>query len=500
MLNSFKWKLLTSIMLWLFCIVELHGQDQAPNRPTWVSNLRPPVSFGNACYIGSVSSSASRERALDEAYKGALIEVVRKEFPELIKITEKSSESLVGSSYVRDTVFQSDLVQFLGLFESKDSPFIEDARGGGFNAFRMLCWTKESLDSERKRQIEAARDQNSKPSNRFEGTLPLGSTGKLLGKLEVVTIPAGATILLEASPIGFSNAIFENVVVGSYELILQKDGYSIKREPVTISTGKVTKLKAELSKIKSTLSIKSVPDGARVYINNKPLENKTPVDVTDDVGKKIDIRLELDDYKTEQRNIEFTDRSSTEIITMMRLDGRISILSTPSRASVTIDFENKGTTPKYNLRLSGGKHSLQVRLDGYKDYSENIDVKASKPITIIAQLERGEDIKPKNSASEQSNPQTYSRSNIVSNPRKTQITKTVIGLVTIGLGGLGLYIGKMYDDKASESYENYRKTTDSDTAVSARKKTKDYDEKRNSARLTGGALILSGIIILSVDI
>lgn len=60
--------------------------------------------------MGTVSDSPSRERALDDSYKNALIEIVRKEFPQLVSNSEQSKEELREQSFLRETVLRSEKV------------------------------------------------------------------------------------------------------------------------------------------------------------------------------------------------------------------------------------------------------------------------------------------------------------------------------------------------------------------------------------------------------
>ena len=519
-----RWRRYFNMITSIWCLTMSPAKafaDEAPIiKPDWVKTMRPPNRIGKRCYLGSTTSVESREKALDESYKNALIEIVRREFPELVHIKEKSSESLRGSTYVRDTIFQSDKVQFFGLEEDRESPFVEENKSGGSDAYRLLCWPTGAIDVERKRQAEAERALNIAPSNHFNNVLPVGASGRSIGRLDVLTSPPGATILLEASPIGFSNAVFEKVVAGSYEIVLQKEGYDIKREEITITPGKTTKLHSELSKGKSTLVVDSTPDGARVYIDNKPFETKTPARIPREVGDKVQIRVEMDDYETEYRTVELVGPLRQESFSMKMMSGRVSVLSSPSKASILIDQELKGKTPSYNFRLSGGEHKLQLTLDGFNDYDETINVKASKPITVTAQLTPFSLAKEKTAprASYYGNNEPFLHNPQVDKPHVTTVQpidddktdgqkqetdrdrkKKIWGWTFIGESAVLGYVSYYYNAKSSTAYTKYKSAKDTDTAVSARNETQQYSDKRDEYLYYSGILLGTGVIILKVD-
>lgn len=351
-------------------------------KPQWAETLKPPMRIGQKCFIGTSPTSSDRNQALADAYKNALFNVIEREFPDLISISSQSSERLEGSSYTRDTAYKSENVQFNGLVEDKESPYIESKNNTSFMASRLVCWSDSQLMAERTRQAALKKSLSPSVTNRSDSLLPINAKPGQTGELEVVTIPPGASILLESSPIGTSNSTFGRVVSGTYELVTQKDGFEIDSRKITIAAGQKKTEKIELRRITSQLTINTEPPGAVVYLDNKPQDGKTPLTTTTTVGDEVEIRVELDDYFIEKRSFTATHRPMSENIQLKPQDATLSILSTPPGAEVFLDGRKIGKTNDFGKKIPGGRYNLEFKLDGYEVHREQIELWKSKPLTL----------------------------------------------------------------------------------------------------------------------
>ena len=390
-------------------------------KPIWAESMKPPVRTGEKCFIGSSPNSTDRNAALAEAYKNALLNVIEREFPDLISISSSSSERLEGSAYSRDTAYKSEYVQFNDLSEDKESPVIYFQQSNStFAAIRLLCWPTNSIEKEKKRQAELKRVISGSITNTIDGMLPASAKPGLTGKLEVTTVPSGVSILLAATPIGTSNARFERVVSGSYEIVLQKEGYEIESREVVIEPGKTNKVHIEMRKVKTTISIESSPVGATVYINNKPQEKKTPLQVEGIVGEQVNIRVEMDDYFSESRTIAASFRPRSESFDLKPQEADLTVLSTPSGAEVLLNQERIGKTG-ISKKVEGGKHSLKLTMEGFEEHSEEVEVWKSRPVTLKVKLAPKHDIDSTDTAESNSmSTETARRSEFTNKCRNNQ--------------------------------------------------------------------------------
>jgi hypothetical protein len=69
--------------------------------------------------------------------------------------------------------------------------------------------------------------------------------------------------------------------------------------------------------------------------------------------------------------------------------GSVNIASNPSGADVSVDGEFVGNAPAA-LKLAPGKHTLSVKMTGYKDWSREITVYSGSEVQLTANLEKQE--------------------------------------------------------------------------------------------------------------
>jgi hypothetical protein len=68
------------------------------------------------------------------------------------------------------------------------------------------------------------------------------------------------------------------------------------------------------------------------------------------------------------------------------LAGRLTVTSEPAGATIIVDGEEKGATPKEIAGLPSGEHTIAVELDGYRTASSTIDMGAGEDRKISVKL------------------------------------------------------------------------------------------------------------------
>jgi hypothetical protein len=67
--------------------------------------------------------------------------------------------------------------------------------------------------------------------------------------------------------------------------------------------------------------------------------------------------------------------------------GTVNVSSNPTGADVLLDGEFVGNSPSA-LKLSQGKHTITVKMSGYKDWSKEITVQSGSEVQLTANLEK----------------------------------------------------------------------------------------------------------------
>lgn len=218
------------------------------------------------------------------------------------------------------------------------------------------------------------------------------------GKLIIDSEPNGAKIYLDGVDTNLKTpGVLENVKFGKHQIKLTLDGY--EDYLINIDLNKQEKeIKVKLNKITSltgTLEIKTIPEGAIVYINDEEI-GITPLNKNLEIGKyKIKISLEgYEDYLSEVTIVE-NKVSRIEIkLNEIKKEGTLIVKSTPS-ANVYINGKFKGSTP-LKINLPEGEHSVLITLEGYERYEKVVKIYAEKEELIEVSL-RKTTVSPKKS-------------------------------------------------------------------------------------------------------
>lgn len=447
--------------------------------PDWAKNLQYRAPDGNRYFVGVFSDAPTREEALERSWLNTLISIARVEFPFLQTIKQFSVETLSGAEYRREAALAIERVRFEGVTEAQDkgSPHVVSKVLNGkevFTAYRLLKWSQGSIKMEVDR-LKAEELKTAAPTTTYDSQI--GAAGKATGQLKIQTKPTGATILLDGEPLGRSNATFAKVSEGEYKLILQLDGYQTVEKQIVIRAAQTHEEEITFKKLQGIARIESEPSGALVFVDNVPL-GRTPTDVKREFGTG-NIRVELEDYFSETREMSFNHRPSDHNFSLRPKQGKISVLSTPSGATIRVNGREVGKTPWLGQMLEGGRHTVRLSLDQFEEWSQSVDIKASKSVSLAPSLTAVQvrSFSSNESAFEKENPFK----------KMAPVGKWVSA-------GTSLFSWLLYfsaSAAADDAYEKYRETSDPTQVKAARQEATDLDESAASRKTFA---ILSGLV------
>lgn len=125
------------------------------------------------------------------------------------------------------------------------------------------------------------------------------------------------------------------------------------------------------------VQILSAPDNARVRIDGKPLQKRTPVVQWMPFGRHT-VELELSGYQPYRRVIEVVAGTATLILDnqLQKIPekGSLSVTTTPSGARVYLDNKLIGTSPLHRTVLEVGRYTLQIKSDGHKTIEQIVTI------------------------------------------------------------------------------------------------------------------------------
>ena len=142
--------------------------------------------------------------------------------------------------------------------------------------------------------------------------------------------------------------------------------------PSRLKEGKIYEMVLEMET--GTLTVVATPVEAKIYVDDAYVGTGS-VNVQVSVGAEHRYRVESQDYIKEENSIFFA-KSEKKIISVELVPnfGYITVKSEPSGAELYIDDKKAGTTPYLAMRISRGKHRVEVRKRGYEPYAEVVTI------------------------------------------------------------------------------------------------------------------------------
>jgi len=105
------------------------------------------------------------------------------------------------------------------------------------------------------------------------------------GSADIVTTPMDAQVYLDGEKQGTSPLTLKDMLVGSYELRMEKEGYGVIKKTLNIEEDETITLNEKLPDGKE-VTLKSKPKGAKVYVDDE-LQGTTPKIITLSFGEHL---------------------------------------------------------------------------------------------------------------------------------------------------------------------------------------------------------------------
>ena len=210
------------------------------------------------------------------------------------------------------------------------------------------------------------------------------------GNMTLITKPAGATALVNGVAVsGVTPLTVVNLPPGAYNVSLSLENYVTYNKSVIVYNGKNTILNQALTYYFGSLALNSRPSGASVSVNDAPV-GVTPKTLSNLNPGKYNVSFTLADYLV--YNVSATVNSgltTTLNPTLVWVYGNLSVTSTPTGASVTVDGVAQGVTPKIVPGLNPGVHNVTVSMSGYVPSSRTATVIQGKTTALSVILVAG---------------------------------------------------------------------------------------------------------------
>ena len=237
---------------------------------------------------------------------------------------------------------------------------------------------------------------------KFNGRIPLVKNESLVidsGIIEITSEPAGAEVTVNGQPRGLTPTKVDGVPKGRATVEIKKNGFEDESRELSIVAGESQTLFVKLNGLPGTMSLSSIPDGARFYVNDRP-EGKGPISLTGLKPGSYTIRVEKEGFATSTKTVSLENGGA--IVEEFRLDivmGRIEVRTIPFGVEVFLDGSRIGITKAKGddggasevfaiENVREGEHTLAFRCEGYAEVTKHPVVENRKTQTVTARLKR----------------------------------------------------------------------------------------------------------------
>ena len=220
------------------------------------------------------------------------------------------------------------------------------------------------------------------------------------GTLEVASDPDGAEVLLDGIPRGTAPCKVDRITGGDHRLEIKLDGYVATEQTIRLSAGETQSLRVELKPQPAAMQIVSIPDGARVYLDNQ-FQGETPRAIQDLAPGEYRVRVELDGHDPQARTIKLgRGERKVEEFRLSSNTGRIELTTEPADVTVLVNNRKVGVTsakadettnvsmPFQVEALPAGECELRFVRKGFFEKTQKVAITRGETATLHVALDR----------------------------------------------------------------------------------------------------------------
>jgi eukaryotic-like serine/threonine-protein kinase len=208
-----------------------------------------------------------------------------------------------------------------------------------------------------------------------------------LASLKIKSTPPGAEVLLDGTPMG-KTPMEQVLPIGEHLVRLNMDDYQVYEQRVKLENAEELNVQLKAASREFNLNVSSMPQGAQVYVNANPV-GKTPLSTEVPPGTYL-VSLQMPHYNEWKTQVEVLDQDHSLFANLIPLpkEAILNTVSRPQGAAVYVDGKPTGKKTPAKLTLSPGLHRIRLKLGGYQDSEDQVDLKASEEVSLNMSLTR----------------------------------------------------------------------------------------------------------------
>jgi hypothetical protein len=218
-------------------------------------------------------------------------------------------------------------------------------------------------------------------------------------RLTVNSDPEGAEVRIDGNLMGVTPLVIEQVQAGESEVKGSKRGYRPYLKKMSFEATKPYTLGANLEALPSGLTVISSPEGAKIFIDNRPI-GTAPFTRTDIKEGTHEITAKLLGYGTQSQTIQLEpDTNDSVEFNLVKDSGTLVVDTEPAYVEIYVDGKLLATTqpkgssdslsqPVRILLKSDREHQLQFVREGFLSTSDTVKTEIDQVVTRHKVLKR----------------------------------------------------------------------------------------------------------------
>jgi len=230
----------------------------------------------------------------------------------------------------------------------------------------------------------------------LEGRTPLKQNVTLMsdsGTIDVSSDPAGADVLINGISRGQTPCHIDRIPGGDVAIEIKANGFQPHTRQVSLAAGEAQKIDVQLKPLPGTLRIVSIPEGARVYVDDE-FKGESPFDLANAKPGTYHVRVEKPGHETVSRDVTLDKGGSvTEEFRLSKNTGRLELVTAPAGSTVLIDGKKVGITltrgtdttvisdPLAIEDVLEGQHQIEIFRKGFASQKRTVEIKRGETLT-----------------------------------------------------------------------------------------------------------------------
>jgi serine/threonine-protein kinase len=201
--------------------------------------------------------------------------------------------------------------------------------------------------------------------------------GASQGTLLVTTTPPGVEVSVDGDSTGKSTLGVRELAPGSHRVQVRARGWAGREADIAVAAGQLATLEIALERPRYTLHVESVPAGASVTVDGKPV-GETPIDVQLTEQEFHQLSFRHDGYRNREMFLPpdaHETRLKAQLFPVLLHAGSI-IVNSDAAGRVRIDGVDTGEwTPTGEIQLVPGRHVIEL--------VDNENIRRQRTVNIV---------------------------------------------------------------------------------------------------------------------